>query len=184
MPALLALVLIVGLVPAQAAPPLPFVTGGGRGENNNSGGDPQNAYGGFVGRATAEGATRQHAVFGNAITVYPAEGEVQARSATVEGNETVIKVHGDVVCIANYGPSSGVDGGGNADEDVWEIRFRIERSDPSGFADGYSSLLVQDNGRDDYADENAEAGLFTNPECGEASQFELEPIQGQITVHD
>lgn len=123
-------------------------------------------------------------MFGSQITTYPAQGEVQARSATADGNDTLIKVHGDVVCIADYGPSEDVDGGGNPAEDVWEIRFQITHSDPPGFEGGFASIMVQDNGREDFADENAAGSLFFNPNCGNVTQFELEPIDGQITVHE
>ena len=177
--------LVLGLAPAQAqSEQLPFVTGGGRTQNNNSGGEDQYAFGGFVGQATGAGTTSTQPVFGSEITTYPAEGQVQARSATVAGHETIVKVHGEVVCIADYGPSGDVDGGGNEAEDVWEIRFRITKSDPPGAEGGYASIMVQDNGREDFADENASQSLFLNPNCGQVTQFELEPIDGQITVHE
>jgi hypothetical protein len=177
--------LVLGLSPVQAqSERLPFITGGGRTENNNSGGEDQYAYGGFVARAVEGGTTSSQPVFGSDVTTYPAQGQVQARSATVAGNETVIKVHGTVVCIADYGPSSEVDGGGNPDEDVWEVRFEITKSDPPGLEGGYASIMVQDNGRDDYADENAASSFFANPNCGNVTQFQLEPVDGQITVHE
>lgn len=95
-----------------------------------------------------------------------------------------MKVHGDVVCIANLGPAGDNDAGGNPAEDVWEIRFQIERSDPPGLEGFYASLFVQDNGRDDYIDENANPMRATQPNCGEEDQFQLEELQGQVTVHD
>jgi hypothetical protein len=166
--------LILSLTPAQAASNLPFITGGGHTQNNNSGGGPsaQTGYGGFVARATEE----------TSEDTYAARGEVQARSAGTEDHQTVARVHGDVVCIANLGPAD-EESGGEPGEDVWEIRFRVERSDvlPPGV---YGSLFVQDNGRDDYADESFDGSLLTDPECGDATEYELEPHQGQITVHD
>jgi hypothetical protein len=165
--------LAMSLAPAQARS-LPMITGGGHTQNNNSGGTPANqtAFGGFVAQATdvaTDGA-------------YPARGEVQARSAGTDDHQTVARVHGDVVCIANLGPAD-EESGGEPGEDVWEIRFRVERSDVLP-PDVYGSIFVQDNGRDDYADENFDSALLTNPECGNADEYQLEPHQGQITVHD
>jgi hypothetical protein len=179
----------LALGPANARA-LPFITGGGKTENNNTGGEPaeQTAYSGFVAQATgpSQPDSSPDQNFPNTV-VYPARGEVQIRSAGTEDHQTVVRAHGDVVCIANYGPS-GEEGGGNEAEDVWEIRFRIEQSDPAlplpPETAAYASLLVQDNGREDFADESAEGDLLFNPNCGEVTQFQLEPHQGQITVHD
>ena len=168
--------LVFTLAPASGAPALPFITGGGRATNNNSGNPnapEQLGYGGFEARAVEEGADEGE---------YVAEGEVQARSVNVANNETVVKVHGNVVCIANLGNSG--DQGGDPDEDIWEIRFQIERSDPPGLEGRYTSIFVQDAGRQDYIDESAEFSLLTNPNCGDASRYRLEPLRGQVTVHN
>ena len=157
--------LVIALAPAGARQ-YPMITGGGHTQNNNSGGTPaeQTGFGGFVAQATGAAADG----------VYPARGELQARSAGTEDHQTVGKVHGDVVCIADRG------------ENVWEIRFQIERAGPAalaGLEGGYASIFVRDGGRTDEADENFDPSLLANPECGEADEYELEPHQGQITVH-
>jgi hypothetical protein len=161
----------VGISGAQAKDGLPFITGGGHNENNNSGnGVEMTTFGGFNAQATedmTDGA-------------YPARGEVQGRTAGPDG--TVAKVHGDVVCIANLGPAD-ADSGGAEGVDVWEIRFQVEKSDPELPAPYYASLLVQDNGQDDYADENFDPSAATDPSCGDVTEYQLEPHQGQIKVH-
>lgn len=171
--ALLITSLLIGFAPAQGARELPFITGGGRATNNNTGNTEnpdQEGFGGFVARAT-DGP--------DADGVYPAEGEVQARSA--DGNETIVKVHGDVVCIANRGNDG--DQGGDPEEDIWEIRFQIERADfPLPDFPVYSSIVVQDNGREDFIDESADQA--TNRDCGVIDNYRLEDLRGQITVHD
>jgi hypothetical protein len=172
----------VGLSTAGAAGNggLPFITGGGHTQNFNSDGSPEDGpflttFGGFNARATAAGEDAGE---------YVADGEVQGRSSDDATHQTVGKVHGDVVCIANLGPAEAEDGG-VAGSDVWEIRFRVERSDPALPAPAYGSLIVQDNGpHNDFADESFEGSLITDPECGDVTQFQLEPHQGQITVHN
>jgi hypothetical protein len=159
---------------------LPFITGGGHTQNNNSSAEnPRELtnFGGFNAHATGEGTE------GDGFTSYPARGEVQGRSADTLTHETTGKVHGNVVCIANLGPADAEDGG-VAGSDVWEIRFQIERSSPLPLTGAYASLIVQDNGpHNDFADESFEGSLLTDPECGDVTQFQLEPHQGQITVH-
>jgi hypothetical protein len=173
----------VGLANAQAASAgLPSITGGGHTQNSNSGsGVDQTTFGGFNARATEPGATTD-----DDDVTYTARGEVQGRSSVDETHETVGKVHGDVVCIANLGPAD-AESGGQEDSDVWEIRFKVERGTAGGVAipaGVYASVFVQDNGpHNDFSDENFDSGEFTNPECGDVTEFQLEPHQGQITVH-
>jgi hypothetical protein len=189
--ALILCAVVVSLVTASTAnakpgDKLPFITGGGLTQNNNSGGIPaqQQGQGGFNARAVAPGTQSIHPVFQTPLAVFPARGQVQAKSVAADGsNRALFQVHGDVVCIADYGPSAAVDGGGNANNDVWEIRFRITKSNPPGFEGFYASLMVQDNGKDDFADESG--ANPTNPQCGLVTLFELEPqVQGNIVVHD
>ena len=180
---LLAAAIGLAIAPAQATPSdrLPFITGGGHTENNNTGSTEnpeQTAFGGFIARATGAATTNE-----DGDEVYPAEGEVQARTADSGSHDTLLRVHGDVVCIAKLAPT-GEDNGGAEGEDIWEIRFQVEHSSVPGLEGYYASLFVQDAGRDDYADENADAALATNANCGEAEEYRLEPHQGQITVHD
>lgn len=177
----------VGLTNAGAAgnAGLPFITGGGHTQNLNSGAsDPLTNYGGFDARATGAGTANQgpdHA------TTYPARGQVQGKSKDDTTGKTTGKVHGEVVCIANYGPSgSSNDAGGVEGSNVWEIRFQIERADNTPAATPlYASLFVQDNGpHNDFADESFEPSLLGDPNCGDVTEFQLEPHQGQITVHN
>ena len=93
-------------------------------------------------------------------------------------------MHGNVVCMANLGPADAESGGAEG-VDVWEIRFEIERSDPPQDSPVplYGSLVVQDNGpHNDFADESF--ANVTSPDCGQVSRYQLEPHQGQITVHN
>jgi hypothetical protein len=171
----------VGLSTAGAAgnAGLPFITGGGHTQNNNSDGTPedgpfQTTFGGFNAHATEDQGEGQ----------YLARGEVQGRTSDDTTHTTIGKVHGDVVCIANLGPADSETGGAEG-VDVWEIRFKIERSSPVDLPGAYASLFVQDNGpRDDYADENFDQQESGNPDCGNVDEFQLEPHQGQITVHN
>lgn len=180
------LILVMGMLAgsAQASKPkLPKVTGGGQATNNNSGAPvPLVTQFGFNAQATAAGVTTTHPAFATPLTTYPAKGEFQGRNYVAsDPSNTVNQGHGDVVCMANYGPSSGVDGGGVETGTVWEIRVRFE--DPAvAPVPFYGSVLVQDNGKVDYLDESF-ANLF-NPACGNVVLFELEPVtQGNILAH-
>jgi hypothetical protein len=174
----------VGLSTAGAAGGLPIITGGGHTQNNNSTGNPDGPpfltnYGGFNAHATEDQGDGS----------YLARGEVQGRSSDNETHKTTGKVHGNVVCIADLGAPTDETGGRSAEEgggNVWEIRFEIERSDPELPGEGpfYGSIFVQDNGpHDDFSDESFDQDNILNPECGNIDQFQLEPHQGQITVH-
>jgi hypothetical protein len=159
---------------------LPFITGGGHTQNLNSGAaNPLTNFGGFNVHATAPGTDPGE---------YAAKGEVQGRSSDDTTHKTVAKLHGDVVCIANLGPASENDAGGVPENDVWEIRFKVERASANGETQPtpfYGSVFVQDNGpHNDFSDESFEESLLPDPECGDATQFQLEPHQGQITVHN
>lgn len=164
--ALIVASLVLALAPAGARQ-FPMITGGGHTQNNNSGGTPseQTAFGGLVAQATGPAD-------GNGV--YLARGEIQVRSAGTDDRKTTAKIHGDVVCIMDRG------------ENIWEVRFQIERAAPAALdalEGGYASVFVRDGGRDDEADENFDPSLAANPECGEADDYEMEPHQGQITVH-
>ena len=95
-------------------------------------------------------------------------------------------LHAKVVCIANLGPSSGVDGGGNAANDVWEMRIRVTKTSSLLPVGAHGSIFVQDNGRGsgvDFADENF--GALGENDCGVTTSFQLERVlQGSITVRD
>ena len=177
----LGLALVAG--PAQAKQPKPpTITGGGVAENFNAGGSYPDmlTHFGFNARATGEGTTTTHPLFGTDVTTYPARGQFQVKNVLAADHHTTLsKGHGQVVCIANLGPSSGVDGGGNPTGDVWEIRV--------GFTDAgttfYGSFLVQDNGKTDYEDESF--ANSTSDQCGQVSYFELEPVvKGNVKMHD
>ena len=146
---LLLTLLLVGLLAVYAAPTeaktLPKITGGGTTENFNHGipvVPPLLSVGGFNARATGPGLGG----------VYSAKGQIQAKAVLANDPSTTLgSIHGTVVCIANLGPSSGVDGGGNPDNDVWGIRFQVTKakgafSVPVG---SYGSAFVQDNGKVD-----------------------------------
>ena len=170
---LAALLAVAIAVPVAAEPPerLPFINGGGVSTNQDSGG---HTYGGFTARATETTDDPD---------IYVARGEVQGRATDGE-NDTVTRIHGDVVCIANLGPADS-ETGGEPGVDVWEIRFRVEQSNVPQLVGLYGSAFVQDNGRDDYADENFDEGKATNPACGNTDQYQLEDhVHGNITVHD
>src|SRR3954454_16849113 len=114
----------VGLTNAGAAPGgggLPFITGGGHTQNNNSGAtDPLTNFGGFNAHATGAGTANQGP---DNATTYPAKGEVQGKSKDDTTGKTTGRVDGTVVCIATSGPwGSKNDAGGVAGTDVWEIR--------------------------------------------------------------
>ena len=183
--ALLAASVTAGVSLGQAkAGGLPFITGGGQNVNLNSGsGTALTNYVGFDARATAAG-TPGHGAF--STTVYPARGQMQLRTSDDSSHKTVGAAHGEVVCIANYGPSSSAnDAGGVPGHDVWEIRFRITHSATPGAEGAYGSLMVQDNGsHNDFADESFAGNLLADPSCGDVTRFQLEPHQGQITVHN
>ena len=183
-PLVVSLLLTLGVfaAPAYGKASLPKVTGGGQAENNNTGNATfpmQVSQFGFNAQATGDGVVTDHPVFAQNGTVYPARGEFQGRSSEA-GNpsNTLSQGHGDVVCVTNMGPASGVDGGGDPAGDVWEIRVRFD-------VDGtpiYGSILTQDNGKTDYIDESF-ADPF-NQNCGSATFFQLEPVtSGQIKVH-
>ena len=168
--------------PAYAKQPaLPKITGGGQATNNNSGNPTfpmQVAQFGFNAQATGAGVVTDHPVFAQNGTVYTAKGEFQGHNSDAnDPSTTVSEGHGDVVCINNMGPSSGVDGGGNPSGDVWEIRVAFDVNGTTI----YGSILTQD-GETDYIDESF-ADPF-NPNCGSATFFQLEPVtNGQIKVH-
>jgi hypothetical protein len=173
-----------GGVQAKSGDKLPKITGGGQTENTNSGGPDQTGSGGFNAHATAPGVVEGSG--DDQTTEFPAKGQVQAKSVDNATGETVARIHGEVVCIANYGPSDGSDGG-VVGSDVWEIRFRITKASFELPPDvpTYGSLMVQDNGKDDLADETFDPLQAENSECGDATQFQLEPvIHGNIVVHD
>ncbi len=159
--------------PLFRGPPatLPSITGGGITLNNNSTFGEFVAVGGFNAQATSTATD----------PLFPARGQLQAKSVP----DDLGILHAKVVCIANLGPSSGVDGGGNPDNDVWEIRIRVTKSSTLSVGD-HGSIFVQDNGRGlgvDFADENF--GDLGNPDCGVTTGFELEPVlAGSITVRD
>lgn len=176
----------VGLGQAKAAghKGLPFITGGGQNANlAPGGGRPSTSYEGFNGQATGPGTAGTGP---NASTVYPAKGQVQIRASNDAAHKTVAAAHGDVVCIANYGPSNSSNNfGGKPGGNVWEIRFRVTHSTVPAAEDFYGSIMVQDNGpHNDYADEDFQRSLLANPSCGNVTQAQLEPYQGQITVHN
>jgi hypothetical protein len=171
---------------------LPKITMGGVTRNDNSGVFPDALnMGGLTAEATDVGTVVAHAYFPVSITRYPARGEVEMKTVSAADPSVVFStVHGKVVCIANLGPSSGIDGGGNPDLDVWEVRFRIERATLNGVPQDlsgppvYGSLLVQDGGKTDYADESFAQDLALVPDCGNVAFFELEPqLKGNIKVH-
>jgi hypothetical protein len=165
--------------PVYGKSSLPKITGGGQATNNNSGAGPLTSQYGFNAQATGAGVVTDHPSFAQDSTVYPASGEFQIRNFDAS-NTTVSQGHGDVVCVANMGPSSGVDGGGNSTGNVWEIRVAFD-------SDGttvYGSFLIQDNGKTDYMDESFAAARLLDPDCGKVTLFELEPVNnGQIKVH-
>lgn len=176
----------VGLGQAKAAGHggLPFITGGGQNSNLAPGGArPSTSYVGFNGHATA-GPSAGTGMFPS--MVYPAKGQFQGRASSDASHKTVAAVHGDVVCIANYGPANSSNGfGGKAGSDVWEIRFRVTHSAYPHAEGVYGSFMVQDNGpHNDFADEDFQRSLTANPSCGNVTQAVLEPYQGQITVHN
>lgn len=185
--------IVVGLVlgamaaPVGAAPKpkLPKITGGGQATNNNSGHPVfpmQVTQFGFNAQATGPGVSTPHPPWLlQPSVVYPAKGQFQGRNYDPATNSTVNQGHGEVVCLANYGPAGTIDGGGDPAGTVWEIRVRFE--DPSvAPVPFYGSALVQDNGQVDYMDESF-ANLF-NPACGNVVFFELEPVtQGNIQAH-
>ena len=159
---------------ARGGVQLPSITGGGITLNNNSGFGEFVAIGGFSARATGPAEEG----------ISPARGQVQAKSVPAD----LGTLHAEVVCIANLGRSGDVDGGGDPDNDVWEIRIRVTKSSslPVGF---HGSIFVQDNGRGsavDFADENFDPPpAADNGNCGETTKFELEPVlRGSITVRD
>jgi hypothetical protein len=171
----------VGLANARAANAgLPFITGGGHTQNNNSGsGVDQTNFGGFNAHATAAGTAT-----GDGDVTYLARGEVQGRSSEDATHQTVAKVHGDVVCIANLGPADSNTGGQQGGGNIWEIRFQVERSSITALQGLYASIFVQDNGpHNDFSDESFDPDFLGSAECGESDQFQLEPHQGQISVH-
>ena len=163
--------------PAYGKADLPKLTGGGEAANSDAGAGATTQFG-FTARATGAGVVTAHPPFAQSSTVYPADGEFQVRSVDANNN-TLSKGHGDVVCVANFGPSSGVDGGGNPDGDIWEVRVAFD-------ADGttvYGSFLMQDNGKVDYMDESFAASRLLDDDCGEVTQFEVEEvIHGQINA--
>ena len=165
---------------------LPKITGGGWADNDNTLGTPEVSPDlatqfGFTAHATSEGDAGTHGIFETPVTIYDARGQFQARNIDEMTGQTEDKGHGEVVCIANFGPSASVDGGGDPDGDVWEIRVRFEHPD---LGDVYGSFLVQDNGKSDYLDENFDGGRITSEECGDTVLFDLEEVEhGQIKVH-
>jgi len=192
--ATLILSLTLGVVSfANAAPPakLPKLTGGGIAENNNSGGgDDLYTHFAFNAQATEEGEPREFVPFSVDALDYPAKGQVQLKNVLADDpSETDSQVHGEVVCIANLGPSIDVDGGGDPANNVWEIRFLITKLKADGeeidlfeLPPLYGSLFVQDNGKTDFEDESFSNPL--TPECLANPFFQLEPvINGNIVVH-
>lgn len=179
--ALSAALLVLGTVGVAAAPPT-SLSGGGWANNDNSGSaeNPnQQTQFGFSARATDDGETATHPTFGTDVTIYDAEGEFHAANWSDDG-EKLTQATGEVVCIANLGPSSAVDGGGDADAAVWEIRVAFDNPEDEGPDTVYGSFFVQDNGHDDYLDESF--AQPTSPDCGQTSQFQLEEVlRGQIT---
>ena len=152
---------------------LPSITAGGITLNIDAG---ANAFsiGGFNAQATSTATD----------PLFPARGQFQAKSVP----DDLGILHANVVCIANLGPSTVVNGfGGIAGTDVWEIRIEITQvSSPFLLVGDHGSIFVQDNGTGsgvDFADEN-----FGNPtvtDCGETPGFTLEPVlAGSITVRD
>lgn len=182
-----ALALVAGPAQSQPQPGLPGITGGGQAENDNSGNpdfpDQVTQFGASA-RATAEGVETTHSFFDVPVTTYEATGMVQVRNTAADDRSTTVNSgHGEVVCIANFGPSSSVDGGGDPDADVWEIRVRFEVGTEDEPVAVYGSFLVQDNGREDYMDENFAMTRLASPDCGDAEFFELEPVtNGQLRV--
>jgi hypothetical protein len=175
--------------PASAGPGkarLPKVTGGGVTQNNNSG-QPVAllTLGGFQAQATGEGVDDTHDVFGTPLRLFPASGQIQAKSAlAIDPSVELGSIHGDVVCMANYGPAQYVDGGGDPAANVWEIRFKVTESSDPAFVGLFGSILVQDNKKVDYQDESFAAQLVFTPTCGLVTYFQLEPmVAGNVTVH-
>ena len=82
----------------------------------------------------------------------------------------------------------GVGGGGDSDNDVWEIRILVTKSSVPGLAGLHGSIFVQDNGKGsgvDFADENFDPARLFEDACGVTTSFQLEPVlQGSITVRD
>ncbi len=162
---------------------LPSITGGGVGQNFNSGFCTDCVtHGGFSAKATGAGVGGVLPVFGTAVTVYPARGQFQAKSVPAV---PLGSLHAKVVCIANLGPSNGVDGGGNAANDVWEMRIQVTKSSSALPVGAHGSIFVQDNGKKntDFADENFDPSALGSSLCGLTTSFQLEPVlQGSITV--
>jgi hypothetical protein len=67
------------------------------------------------------------------------------------------------------GPSSGA-------------RWPVVHADPVELEGLYATIMVQDDGPKDWAEGTFDD--FNNSACGNAQFFQLEPVQGKITVHD
>ena len=183
---------------ARGGVQLPTITSGGITTNDNSVPVPNEVdlltIGAFIAQATDEGTVVEHDFFKDVfITVYTARGQIQVRGVLGDHPSGVQLggAHAEVVCIANLGPSEGVDGDGHPDNegnDVWEMRITFPVVVDETIQAGYGSFFFQDNGRGrgvDYADENFAGGLIFEPRCGFASQFGLEQVvQGAVTVRD
>ena len=191
------------VVNAAPKPKLPKITGGGVAENLNAGPEFPETLQHFSisahATAEAEPAIFPAPFFPSVVAAdYPAKGHVNLRNVLADNQSvTVSQTQGDVVCIANLGPSVDVDGDGNPELNVWEIRFQITKSqianddgeleevDLSQFPPLYGSIYVQDGGKEDFIDENFERDLLLNPDCVVNPFFGLEPVtHGNITVHN
>jgi hypothetical protein len=174
---------------AKRPPRPPMVNGGGMAmnmRNVQAEGPPGVAFAGFTARATGP----------ETPDGYPARGQVQlvVRFDAPDGLP-IARVHGQVVCMWNHGDPLVTDhkGDSTSDADVWEIRFRVTKTNlfnvPPGF-DPYLSIYVQDGGRrgNDFVGEGFH--LVSNPGCGLGADddgeegWDLEPlIRGNATVH-
>lgn len=108
-----------------------------------------------------------------------AQGEIEIRTIDKGNNEEPWSIHGTVVCI-QYLPDQLIDANG-VTHDVWEIRYRMVRSDfpadETSVPGAHASFYIEDAPDGDWAGELTGTGDYMQPECGPRGNPPIFPLQ-------